>query len=68
MTTRADVERAAQALGDERHRLWISCLSHDVSVLHLTDTGEVYCGRCCSLWTPGGELLNEPAPPKVEQR
>ena len=64
MPTRADVERAALALGDDRHRLWISCLSHDVSVLYPTDTGEMYCGRCRSLWTAGGELLNEPEVPR----
>jgi hypothetical protein len=61
--TREDVERAAAALGPRRHRLWSSCLAHDVSMLHLTSSGEVYCARCCSLWSSDGQLLNQPEPP-----
>jgi hypothetical protein len=61
-TTREAIERAAERLGADRYRLWISCLRHDVAMLHPTLTGEAYCARCCSIWAADGELLNEPVP------
>jgi hypothetical protein len=61
-TTRQAIEEAAERLGSDRYRLWISCLRHDVAMLHPTETGEAYCARCCSIWAPDGELLNEPMP------
>jgi hypothetical protein len=59
--TRNDVEKLAAVFpANERYERWLECRTHDLSALPLTDSGERYCETCCCLWSPQGELLNQP--------
>lgn len=49
--TRLEVEKIAAALGDERYGRWVNCPSpHGYASLPSTDSGELYCPNCMTLF------------------
>ena len=55
-----EVEKSAQALGDNRWDKWTKCGVHYWQTLPQTDSGDHYCPNCCTIWTHAGAILNRP--------
>ena len=64
MRTRSQIEKAARRLGDDRSAAWLRCFVHHWRDLPVTESGEHYCEKCFTMWTPKDGVLN--SPPKSE--
>ena len=65
MRTRDEVEKAAQALGDNRWDEWTKCGVHNWQTLPQTDAGDHYCPNCYTIRTHAGAILNRPERPRA---
>jgi hypothetical protein len=59
--TRNEVDEVTKSLGQFRFRLWMACQPHHIENLPRTsDTREVFCPTCYSVFDAGGIIVNPP--------